>query len=385
MLWLPAWYPNELDPFNGDFLQRHARATSIYCRVHVLYVVRDVEGKITKNVKTVKSVSGNLQETIIYYHANSILPGIASRIWSGIKYLRLYKKVIRDYIFEHGKPQLAHVHIADKNGLVALWLKRKYQIPFLVSEQWTLFLNEAIPQFQSKPSWFKKMWKRVIEESDGVSTVSHYLGKALEQYQNPVPYRVIPNVVDHQVFFPGEGQTASTPVFMHISMLNYQKNFDDILKAFVNVKTAGYAFSLSVFGPVTDALRQRINDAGLSHEIKLQGEVPQATLAGHLRQATALVHYSRYETFGCVITEAHACGIPVIASDIPVHHETIQEGINGFFAENENPVALSEKIIHFLQQGQPISKNDLHETTKKLYGYDVVGKAFYDWYQSVTR
>jgi glycosyltransferase involved in cell wall biosynthesis len=384
VLWLPNWYPNQLDPYNGDFIQRHARATALYCKVDVICIVRDKEGKVTRSVKTEKNVSGNLNETIIYYYSNSFLPGIADRILSGLKYMRIYKKSIREYINQNGKPRCAHVHIADKNGLIAIWLKRTLQIPYLVSEQWTLFLQEAIPQFHSQSLWFRRMWKRVITNASGISVVSDYLGKALVSAGAPDNYKVIPNVVDHQIFYPAGDGPQNVSGFIHISLLNYQKNFIAILKAFELVKMAGHAFHLSVYGPVSKTLQEKVKQADLSKEVQFHGEVAQTILADRLRNSIALIQYSRYETFGCVIIEAHASGIPVIASEIPVHHETIVEGQNGVFVESENAKALADTIITFLKNRPPFSPKEISERTKKLYGYDKVGKTFYEWYQSLT-
>jgi hypothetical protein len=30
ILWLVSWYPNKLKPFDGDFIQRHAKAVSLF-------------------------------------------------------------------------------------------------------------------------------------------------------------------------------------------------------------------------------------------------------------------------------------------------------------------------------------------------------------------
>jgi len=51
VLWLPSWYPNKLDPFDGDFIQRHANAASLHTKVHVIFVKADEEGKITGNLE----------------------------------------------------------------------------------------------------------------------------------------------------------------------------------------------------------------------------------------------------------------------------------------------------------------------------------------------
>ena len=384
VLWLPAWYPSELDQFNGDFIQRHARAAALYCKVQVICLVHDAEGKITKDIKVTESVSGNLAETIIYYHSGTIIRGISGKLFSGLKYIRLYKKAIRHYLLQNGKPCCAHVHVADKNGLMALWLKRSRKIPFVLSEHWTIYLQEAEYNWDRQPWWFKKIWKRILAKNSGISVVSSHLAKSMIAIGAPAGYRVIPNVVDRNIFFPGETEKAALPAFIHISMLNYQKNFEDILKAFAVVKNSGYEFKLDVFGPVTDNLREQTHATGLGKEVQFHGEVPQPILADHLRNAIALIHYSRYETFGCVIIEAHACGIPVIASDLPVHHETITEGVNGVFAEGEHPAALAEKIIEFLKERKQFAKKEMHDTTIKRYGYEVAGKSFYEWYQSLT-
>ena len=38
VLWLVSWYPNKYDLFDGDFIQRHAKAAALYDNIHVLFV-----------------------------------------------------------------------------------------------------------------------------------------------------------------------------------------------------------------------------------------------------------------------------------------------------------------------------------------------------------
>ena len=69
ILWLPSWYPNKLAPYDGDFIQRHAKAVSAYIPLHVLHIIRDEKGTITKSLKIEENKSGNLAEVIIYYYS----------------------------------------------------------------------------------------------------------------------------------------------------------------------------------------------------------------------------------------------------------------------------------------------------------------------------
>ena len=50
ILWLASWYPNELAPFDGDFIQRHAQSVSILHMVEVLHVIND-EKEINAQIK----------------------------------------------------------------------------------------------------------------------------------------------------------------------------------------------------------------------------------------------------------------------------------------------------------------------------------------------
>ena len=51
ILWLPSWYPNKIDPFDGDFIQRHAYAVSLHKKIHVIFARPDESGKITNSVQ----------------------------------------------------------------------------------------------------------------------------------------------------------------------------------------------------------------------------------------------------------------------------------------------------------------------------------------------
>src|SRR5450432_4072194 len=132
LLWLPAWYPNKTAPLAGDFIQRHAGAVSLYHDVQVIHVLRDKEGEITKDIKEENLKRGNLKETIIYYYTPSLPFSLLDKIVSNRRYRLLYRKAIKNYIEKEGVPACTHVHVIDKNGLAALWLKKKYNLTFVI-------------------------------------------------------------------------------------------------------------------------------------------------------------------------------------------------------------------------------------------------------------
>ncbi|MCE5229509.1 glycosyltransferase family 4 protein [bacterium] len=69
--------------------------------------------------------------------------------------------------------------------------------------------------------------------------------------------------------------------------------------------------------PTPIEVRHRATEAGF-HEV---GHVPKEAVRVALRAATAYVTCSRSEGFGLPLVEAMVAGCPIVASDIPVHHE----------------------------------------------------------------
>ena len=383
ILWLPSWYPNQLQPFDGDFIQRHAYSVSSFHNVHVLFLVRDEKMLVTKNVKIDEKRSNSLIETIVYYAVGNV-PMAVQRLISGVHYFRHFKKLIKCHIKEFGKPALVHVHVTLKAGIFAKWLHYKYGIPYIISEHWTGLLSEAEVPFTSLPVYWQQLAKLVWKGAHSISVVSNYLYGHLKKLAPKTSIRVIPNVVDTTIFNvqPPEQRNAGMN-FIHISGFGYQKNFEGILQAFALLKAKSYDVRLDVFGPLQPAILSLIKQLQLSDVVFLYGEVSQAELAIYLKKAAALILYSRYETFGCVVIEATACGVPVIASDIPVLHEILNEGENGTFVAGENPVALAEKLAWFIRHRSQFNAQAIAQHSKELYNYKTVGLQFSQWYAAV--
>ena len=379
ILWLASWYPNKLSPFDGDFLQRHAKAVSLFTQVHVIYVVKDDAGVFTKSHKEDITESGNLTEQIIYYNSPKTGIKLLDRILSQRTNNRLYRAAINSFIAKNGKPGLIHVQIAMKAGLAALWAKRTLDIPYIVSEQWTGYLPEADFRVTDYPAVYQKWMKKVIEDASIITVVTEHLGMAIKQLYPSVKYRVIPNVVDTTIFYPAQKQETNTPRFIHISNMNYQKNTEAILEAFHLLKNE-LPFQLHLYGSSNEKLNEMIRSLDLTSVVFLKGEVPQSELAIAIQQSDALILYSRFETFGCVLIEANACGVPVIVSDIEVFHELVEEGENGIFVQENNPVLLAEKLKAFSKQKDRFNKQVIAEKTAAKYNYKKIGQQFIDLY-----
>jgi glycosyltransferase involved in cell wall biosynthesis len=381
ILWLCSWYPSQLLPFNGDFIKRHAEAVSLYDDVFVIHVIRDVKGLLTKDVYIEDSGKNGLAEKIIYYYSPSYKFSIADKYFSEIKYRKLYKQAVIDHMEKSGMPDLTNVYIGMKAGTVALWLKKKKGVSYVISEQWSGFLPGADEKISDQPFYIRLLWKKVIADASAFSAVSLYLADAMEKQFGVKQVNVIPNVVNTSVFYPATG-ISNDIRFIHISGLQELKNPKMIIEAFSIVIRTYPSAVLDIFGPDDKPLKNFTTALQAEKNIYFHNEVPQPQLAVFVRNSLALVLYSKYETFGCVIIEANACGIPVIVSDIPVFHETVTEGVNGIFAKPNDPGALAEKMIEMIKNRTSFNGNAIAAASSK-YCYEKVGKQFSDWYDEI--
>ena len=382
ILWLASWYPNPQDPFEGDFTQRHARAASLHNDIYVIYVTPDKAGRVTNNIKEETRQDQRLTEHITYFKASSSLFG---RVSAFLKWRKFFKEAIIKYINQQGRPDLVHLHVGVRAGLLALWMKKKYDIPFVLTEHWAGFSLEAKENFASLPFYVRVLWKRAVKGAIAISSVSRYLGELLKKQFGISDYTLIPNVVDTRVFYPVNTKSSNDTRFIHISTLGHQKNPEAMLQAFELVKKTHTNFHVDIFGPTNKSLLKLVDELQLEQHVYFHQEIPQPQLATFMAQADALILYSRYESFGCVIIEANACGIPVMVSDLPVFHETVKQGVNGVFVKAADFKSLAECIKSFIGRKYLFDKMNIAALTASKYSYNVVGKQFSDWYEYVLK
>lgn len=385
IMWLPSWYPNGINAFNGDFIQRHAEAASLYHDVHVIYVVRDTQGKLTRDMLINETVKGRLKETIIYYHVPGKNLKPLEKFFSERKYRKIYKDAILRHINEMGPPSLVHVHVGMKAGVLALWLKKEYSIPYLVTEHWTGFLETAKPNFTTLPLHTRLAWNKVLKHSTGVSAVSGYLLKELKKLFVNINGRVIHNVVNTGIFFRDSAILQNSRSFIHISSLESYKNPVLILQALKIVRETHPEVKLKIFGAMDGKIHETINELKLNNNVSVHNEVPQTILAAQIRDSGALILYSKYETFGCVIIEANACGVPVIVSDLPVFHETVTAGMNGIFALPGDPEKLAARMLDIIENRVVFNADSIASFANSKYSYAVIGRQFSDWYEEIIK
>jgi glycosyltransferase involved in cell wall biosynthesis len=313
VLFLASWYPSRVNAFDGDFIERHAKSISLYNKVFVIYIVKDQnirDGKIVIE----KDVSGNLIAYKAYYPSYSKI-GWIEKVHSNRWNFKLYQRIYQTIIHEYGQPDIVHLNVLMKAGLFAWWLKKKYNLPYVLSENWTGYYKESKQGYLQKSILYKFLSRMVFKNCSYALPVTNDLGERMNELFGKIPFKVIPNVVDTTLFYPvPENKNAKTRL-IHISTLGYHKNIEGILHVTEKLYRGRKDFELYLIGPASNHILQWTEDRGLMNTcIFFSGLIPYRQVAEYLRNADALIMFSRYENLPCVILEALTCGLPVVST-----------------------------------------------------------------------
>ncbi len=382
VLWLPAWFPSKQDFLNGDFIERHAHAVSKYADVTVIYVVKNTS--LEKKSQLIELVEKKGLRIYIGQYNNGSSFGLFSKFWSSILFFLLQNKIFK--LSQKNKPlyDLVHVHISQRQGLFAHFLRIKRKLKFVITEQNSWFMPFGNKAF-TKSYFLKKLVKANFKFSSGIHTVSKSLGNELKKkYSFIKNFTVIPNVVNNDIFYLDANITKNELVYFFAITGNiYHKNTDGLIRAFNAFLKNGYKAQLHIAGPNTDALKKLVNDFSISDDVFFNGSLPYTEVAKKMQACDAFIFFTRYETFGCVMAEALSCGKPLIATDIAVLKENLTHNENAIIIENENELELQLAMQSFCNNHINFNSIKIEKDAHEKYNYNSIGQHFFNFYKDI--
>jgi len=137
--------------------------------------------------------------------------------------------------------------------------------------------------------------------------------------------------------------------FLVVARLVPEKNLGAALEAYAYYRShGGGARRLIVIGegPEADVLRQQSQRVGIEEHIEWRGWQDRMAVAKAMRMSLALLLPSTSETYGFVVIEALAQGlVPIVSVNAGAVDVLIDQGMNGFAVDPDNPQDLYEAMI----------------------------------------
>jgi glycosyltransferase involved in cell wall biosynthesis len=150
--------------------------------------------------------------------------------------------------------------------------------------------------------------------------------------------------------------TATGEALLCVGAVTFEKGHDVLLEALESISELAWhctcVGSLDRDPAFVESLRRRALDRGLGERVSFPGPRTGADLDRSYASADLLVHASRAETYGLVVTEALARGLPVVATEVGGLVEALGEGAAGtrpgLLVAPEDPVALGYALSAWL-------------------------------------
>jgi N-acetyl-alpha-D-glucosaminyl L-malate synthase BshA len=229
---------------------------------------------------------------------------------------------------------------------------------------------------------FLPITKFSIEQSDGVTAISHYLKqRTLDDFDIKRPIEVIPNFVNCDLYIRKENPALRAkwapegePVLMHLSNFRPVKRVTDVVEIFALVRERIRAKLVLIGdGPDRGAAEYIVRKKKLARDVHFLGK--QDRVYEYLSQADLFLLPSDMESFGLAALEAMACEVPVVATNVGGLPEVVEHGIDGYLftpREVEIGARYAMEILSRPDRGREMGQVARVNARKKYCANDVI-------------
>lgn len=378
VLYLSAWYPHRYDAMSGLFVRKHAEAASRFCDVCVLYLMADEH---ISRFDIVEQSTNSVREIYVYYPFKKA--PVFRQMTKAIGYVKAFWRGFTVVSRSFGRPDVVQANVLTRSGVLAHWLKRKFDIPYIIIEHWSRYLPQ---NFNYKGFARKLMTRKCVVDAGCVLAVSSKLREAMQNFglvnSN---FQLIDNVVDDFFFESQKHKDARRKFrFLHVSCFDERpKNVKGILRSVKKLSLQRSDFEMVLVGVGQDwqAAVDYAKELELGDFVRFTGELTPVEVCRYFTESDAFVMFSNYENAPVVISESLATGTPVISTNVGGIPDMVNEQ-SGILINPGDESALCEKMAWMIDNETVFDAAEIRKSAQR-YTYEAVGKRLYDIYHNL--
>lgn len=227
--------------------------------------------------------------------------------------------------------------------------------------------------------WLKKIvfWlgaRRMLEQASFIHALNRDEVQFVKKYAPKTPIEVIPNGVFMEQFepWPARGsfysrhpELKARPYILFLSRLHHQKGLKHLAAAFQKVASEDPEIQLVVAGPdrgEKEPFIRLIAMMGLESRVHLVGPLYGAEKTEALCDAACYCLPSLNEGFSMAVTEALACGLPVVITEQCFFPEVAQAGAGEVVSLD--PVGIASALLRILKD--PPLRQHMSDAARRL-------------------
>lgn len=368
---IPSWYP----PYGGSFFREHAMALARYGQMDVTVLARHMPGLKNGPLrwlmpfqgKTVSKPEAGLTEKINWLRRIPLADKKNTERW-----VNCIVADFKRHLQHNPKPSLVQAQSSMWAGLAAAEIKKKWGVPYVLTEHRGRFVSGKDGNLLIM-HWHRPLLHTAFSNASHILTVSRSLQPGILEVvpEKATQMSVIPNMVDTSFFTPGAEESKNAKfTFLCIAHLERHKGLHTLIMAFADLAKSmvdSPQLIIAGDGSLGKELRTMVKDLGVEKQITFKGKLDKTAIRELLWQSNALVVASLFESFGVVIAEAMACGIPVVATPSGGPQEIITPQ-TGLVSESHDVCSLKNTLQHFMEAYPGYDKETIRAYALDMFG-----------------
>lgn len=366
VLFLTSWYPNPENPIEGTFVREFVKAVRLRNEAAIIHLAGSAGNRLigVHQFETIEDELPPSGPALRVFYRDSPVPKT-----SYLLYISSAIAAFRRVLKRGFRPDIIHAH-THSAGVAAVLIGAIYGLPVVVSEHSSAFPEHRLNRFELLKAGY------AFSRAKAVLPVSAFLQRAIEDLGLHASFRIVPNAVDTNIFRPPPATNvgSETARLLFVGQLSPVKGFPLLVNALGRLPPR-FDWHLDVIGdgPSRNDYQRLALETGLTQKITFHGILSKAEVANLMRQGSALVVASRTETQSCVVIEAMASGLPVVATAVGGIPETLTEGAGLLVAPND-AMALSRGIITVLRRAPQFRHPAVVQSARARFSHEAVGK-----------
>lgn len=271
------------------------------------------------------------------------------------------------------KPVIWTIH--DENPFRGIYHykndENKNLLPLLKADDYAKTLkSQCIQKFKNIHFVFPSLWLKEEAKANGLSVETSKI----------IPYGINTNVFKRYAKDCIKSMLNidnNNPIFLFVAdkLSNFRKGFDILLDAFTQIKI-NYNVNLIAIGEKSETNHFKdIKFTGLVHD--------ELLMAMYYNVADAFIIPSREDNLPNTMLESLCCGTPVIGLKIGGITETINEGENGYLADQISGASLYKQLERFLINLKSFNNDKIAVRSSQKYSINQQTSSYLDIYNSL--
>lgn len=389
VLILSRSYPNDRLPLLGLWVKRLADHCAPQCRMTVIAPVPYCPpGLGASRVAEFRRIARRRRDgQVRVFHPRFLVgPGRALYPSEALAYY-LGVRALADRLHRRRPFDVIHGHFTYPDGVVAARLAQRYGVPVVITEHapWRPNWMDVSRVVRRQAVWAARRAAVHLAVSRSVrTTIAEFTG-------TDERIRVVPIGVDASVFTPAsQAASSGAPQVLYVGLINYNKGVDVLLNAWRLVQERRPDARLALVGGsfYRHTRRQENELRALAAQLGLRGVTFHGLqrpdeVARRMRESALLVLPSHAESFGAVLIEALASGVPVVSTYCGGAEDIVVDGV-GTLVPPGDVAALADAIIGMLERRGAYDPQRLRTHAVERFAWERVAAETIDVYRTAV-